>query len=82
MPVLKFTIVQSFHKWYNGKENKGEGEGQRPTDKMKKRIISAVLAATLVITSAMPAFATPNQEVIENQKKYDELTQKIEDINT
>ena len=48
---------------------------------MKKRIISAVLAATLVITSAIPAFATPNQEVIENQKKYDELTQKIEDIN-
>lgn len=49
---------------------------------MRKKIISAVLAATLVITSAMPAFATPNQEVIENQKKYDELTQKIEDINT
>ena len=48
---------------------------------MKKKIISAVLAATLVITSAMPAFATPNQEVIENQQKYDELTQKIEDIN-
>ena len=24
----KFTFVQSFHKWYNGKENKGEGEGQ------------------------------------------------------
>lgn len=48
---------------------------------MKKKIISAALAATLVITSAMPAFATPNQEVIENQKKYDELTQKIEDIN-
>ncbi|MDU5261025.1 MAG: NlpC/P60 family protein [Clostridium celatum] len=48
---------------------------------MKKRIISAALAATLVITSAMPAFATPNQEVIENQKKYDELTQKIENIN-
>lgn len=48
---------------------------------MRKRIISAALAATLVITSAMPAFATPNQEVIENQKKYDELTQKIEDIN-
>ena len=48
---------------------------------MRKRIISAALAATLVITSAMPVFATPNQEVIENQKKYDELTQKIEDIN-
>ena len=49
---------------------------------MKKKIISATLAAFLVITSAMPAFATPNQEVIENQKKYDELTQKIEDINS
>lgn len=48
---------------------------------MRKRIISAVLAATLVITSAIPAFATPNQEVIENQKKYDELTKKIENIN-
>ncbi len=48
---------------------------------MKKSMISAVLAATLVVTSAMPAFATPNQEVIENQQKYDELTQKIEDIN-
>ena len=48
---------------------------------MKKSMISAVLAATIVVTSAMPAFATPNQEVIENQQKYDELTQKIEDIN-
>lgn len=48
---------------------------------MRKRIISAALAATLVITSAIPAFATPNQEVIENQKKYDELTKKIENIN-
>lgn len=49
---------------------------------MKKRIISAVLAVTLVITSAMPAFATPNQEVIENQNKYIEMTQKIEEINS
>lgn len=49
---------------------------------MKKKIISAVLAATLVITSAMPAFATPNQEVIENQQKYEEMTQRIEDINS
>ena len=48
---------------------------------MRKRIISAALAVTLVITSAIPAFATPNQEVIENQKKYDELTKKIENIN-
>lgn len=50
---------------------------------MKKKIISAALAATLVITSAMPAFATPNQEVIDaNRNKYDELTKKIEDINS
>ena len=50
---------------------------------MKKKIISAVLAAILVITSAMPAFATPNQEVIDaNRNKYDELTKKIEDINS
>ena len=48
---------------------------------MKKKILSALLAATLVITSAMPTFATPNQEVIENQNKYDEFTKKIEDIN-
>lgn len=48
---------------------------------MKKRIVSAVLSAVLVITSAMPAFATPNQEVIENQQKYDELTEKINQIN-
>ena len=48
---------------------------------MKKKIISATLAAFLVITSAMPAFATPNQEVIENQNKYDEFTKKIEEIN-
>ena len=50
---------------------------------MKKKIISAALAATLVITSAMPAFATPNQEVIDaNRNKYNELTKKIEDINS
>ena len=28
----------------------------------------------------MPAFATPNEEVIENQAKYDELTAKIDEI--
>ena len=48
---------------------------------MKKKILSAVLAATLVITSVTPTFATPNEEVIQNQKKYDEFTQKIEEIN-
>lgn len=47
---------------------------------MKKKIISAVLAAALVMTSSMPAFATPNQEVLENQQKYEELTQKIDEI--
>ena len=48
---------------------------------MKKKILSAILAATLVITSVTPTFATPNEEVIQNQKKYDEFTQKIEEIN-
>ena len=43
--------------------------------------MSAILAATLVITSVTPTFATPNEEVIQNQKKYDEFTQKIEEIN-
>lgn len=47
---------------------------------MKKKIISAVLAAALVMTSSIPAFATPNQEVLENQQKYEELTQKIDKI--
>ena len=41
---------------------------------MKKKILSAVLAVTLIVTSAMPAFATPNEEVIQNQQKYEELT--------
>ena len=48
---------------------------------MKKKILSAVLAATLVITSVTPTFATPNEEVIQNQNKYDEFTKKIEEIN-
>ena len=47
---------------------------------MKKKILSAVLAVTLIVTSAMPAFATPNEEVIQNQQKYDELTKKLDDI--
>lgn len=47
---------------------------------MKKRILSAVLAATLVLTSGVTVFATPNQEVIENQKKYEDINKKIEDI--
>ena len=38
------------------------------------------MAAALTLTSVMPVFATPNEEVIENQQKYDELTEKINDI--
>lgn len=53
---------------------------------MKRKVISAVLAVTLAftlaVTSAMPAFATPNEEVIENQKKYDEYTKKIDEITS
>ncbi|MBD7913906.1 C40 family peptidase [Clostridium sp. Sa3CUN1] len=47
---------------------------------MKKKILSVVIAGALTLTSVMPVFATPNQEVIENQQKYDELTEKINDI--
>lgn len=47
---------------------------------MKKNILSIVLAGALTITSVTPVFATPNQEVIENQQKYDELNKKIDDI--
>lgn len=47
---------------------------------MRKRILSAVLAATLVLTSGVTVFATPNQEVIESQKKYEDINKKIEDI--
>lgn len=47
---------------------------------MKKKILSVVMAAALTLTSVMPVFATPNEEVIENQQKYDELTEKINDI--
>lgn len=47
---------------------------------MKKRILSAVLAATLVFTSGVTVFATPNQEVIENQKKYEDINKKIDEI--
>ena len=47
---------------------------------MRKRILSAVIAGVLVLTSGVPAFATPNQEVTESQKKYEEITKKINDI--
>ena len=47
---------------------------------MKKKILSIVMAGALTITSVTPVFATPNQEVIENQQKYDDISKKIEDI--
>ena len=47
---------------------------------MKKKVVSALLTATLLFSIGMPAFATPNEEVIENQAKYDELTAKIDEI--
>ncbi|MGG7144675.1 NlpC/P60 family protein [Clostridium nigeriense] len=47
---------------------------------MKKKILSIVIAGALTITSVTPVFATPNEEVIENQQKYDALNQKIDDI--
>lgn len=47
---------------------------------MKKKVLSALLTATLLFSIGMPAFATPNEEVIENQAKYDELTAKINEI--
>lgn len=47
---------------------------------MKKRILSAFIAGALILTSGVTVNATPNEEVIENQKKYDEINKKIEDI--
>lgn len=47
---------------------------------MKKKVLSALLTATLLFSIGMPAFAAPNEEVIENQAKYDELTAKIDEI--
>ena len=47
---------------------------------MKKKVLSALLTATLIFSTVMPVFATPNEEVIENQAKYDELTAKIDEI--
>lgn len=49
---------------------------------MKKKILSAVLATTLLATFSMPAFATPEQEVIESQQEYERLTKKIDEINS
>lgn len=49
---------------------------------MRKKIISVLIAAVLTVTTVTPVLADPvtNQQVIENQKKYDEINKKIDDI--
>lgn len=52
---------------------------------MKKKILSIVIVGALTMTSVTPVFATPNEEVInqevkENQAKYDEMNKQVEDI--
>ena len=49
---------------------------------MKKKVLSALLTATLIFGMGMPTFATPNEEVIENQARYDELTDKIDETTS
>ena len=56
------------------------GGGLRTAKLMKKKILSAVLAATLILTSSITVFATPNQDIIENQNKYEDINKKIDDI--
>ena len=60
------------------KRKGGRSEDQA---KMRKKILSAILATTIIASFSMPAFATPEQDVIENQQEYDRLTQKIDEIN-
>ena len=47
---------------------------------MKKKVLSFVMAVALTMTSVTAVFATPNEEVIQNQQKYEELNKKIDDI--
>lgn len=60
---------------------KRKGGRSKDQTKMRKKILSAILAVTILASFSMPAFATPDQEVIENQQEYDRLTQKIDEIN-
>jgi peptidoglycan DL-endopeptidase CwlO len=47
---------------------------------MKKKILSIVMAGAIAMTSVTTVFATPSQEVLENQQKYEEMNNKIDDI--
>lgn len=52
----------------------------RGPERMRKKILSIVMAGAIAITSATPVFATPSQEVLENQQKYEEINNKIDEI--
>lgn len=45
---------------------------------MKQKIISAIVAGLLIITTAVPVFATPNQEVLDKQAEYEKFEKDIE----
>ena len=48
---------------------------------MKRKIVTAIIAGMLVVGSAVPAYATPtNSQVNQVRDEYDELGQKIPDI--
>jgi peptidoglycan DL-endopeptidase CwlO len=47
---------------------------------MKKQIFSIVMAGALTMSFITPVFATPNEEIIESQQKYEELNNKIEKV--
>lgn len=47
---------------------------------MKKKILSIAMAAAMAMTTITPVFATPSQEVLENQQKYEEINNKIDKI--
>lgn len=47
---------------------------------MKKKILSIVMAGAIAITTVTPVFATPSQEVLESQQKYEEINNKIDEI--
>lgn len=47
---------------------------------MNKKILSIVMVGAITMGLIQPVFATPNQEIIENQRKYEELNSKIEEI--
>lgn len=45
---------------------------------MKQKIISAIVAGLLIFTTAVPVFATPNQEVLDKQAEYEKFEKDIE----